>query len=85
MKRFVRQACDEGRVIITSDRDFGELVFRHGARPPGVMLLRIRANSAISLRDAFVRQWPNLEAKAQGHFLVVGRSRMRIRKFPAAF
>lgn len=75
----VRQACDEVRVIITSDRDFGELVFRRGLRPPGVALLRIRASSSAEFLTAFAAQWPSIEAHLAGKFLVISRGRIRVR------
>jgi predicted nuclease of predicted toxin-antitoxin system len=36
-------AVREGRTILTFDRDYGELIFRHGYKPPaGVIYLRWR-------------------------------------------
>ena len=36
-------AAAEQRAIVTFDRDYGELIFRHGHRPPcGVIYLRLR-------------------------------------------
>lgn len=75
----VRQASDENRVIITSDRDFGKLVFRRGLRPPGVALLRIRASSSTQFLAALAAQWPAIEAHVVGKFLVVSRGRIRVR------
>jgi predicted nuclease of predicted toxin-antitoxin system len=34
-------AITEDRVLLTEDKDFGELVFRHGRRPPGVIRLAL--------------------------------------------
>jgi predicted nuclease of predicted toxin-antitoxin system len=31
----------ESRLLLTEDKDFGDLVFRRGAQAPGVVLLRI--------------------------------------------
>ena len=78
-KEVVELANSEGRVLITSDRDFGELVFRHGMRPPGVVLLRLRANSASALLSAFQKAWPTIEKNALGKFVVVSRGRVRTR------
>lgn len=78
-ERIAAQAQTEGRVLITSDRDFGELVFRRSMELPGAVLLRIRARSATSLLAAFQEQWPTIEAKVFGHFVVVGRGRLRVR------
>lgn len=37
----LRRAQDEGRLFLTEDKDFGELVFRFKRAVPGVVLLRI--------------------------------------------
>jgi predicted nuclease of predicted toxin-antitoxin system len=34
-------ASREGRLLLTADKDFGELVFRRGQAVPGLVLLRI--------------------------------------------
>ena len=77
------RAQAEGRVLVTHDKDFGELAFRN--RLPaecGVILLRLtgdgpdadnaRALQAIEDRD----DWP-------GHFSVVSDDRIRMRPLPA--
>jgi predicted nuclease of predicted toxin-antitoxin system len=39
-------ACEQNRVLITFDRDFGELIYRDLAPvPPGVIYLRVAASS----------------------------------------
>ena len=38
----LRMAREEERVLITFDRDFGELVYRHASPvPPGIIYLRV--------------------------------------------
>ena len=74
-----RRARDENLTLITSDRDFGELVFRHGLRLPAVVLLRIRVTSSRELVEAFAKQWPQIEAGLVGKFVVVSRGRYRVR------
>jgi predicted nuclease of predicted toxin-antitoxin system len=34
-------ALRESRLLLTEDKDFGDLVFRHGSRVPGIILLRL--------------------------------------------
>ncbi len=42
-REVMKIAMGEGRTIVTFDRDYGELIFRHGYRPPaGVIYLRWR-------------------------------------------
>jgi predicted nuclease of predicted toxin-antitoxin system len=41
-KEVIQTAKKENRIIITLDRDYGELVFRHGLKPvAGVIYLRL--------------------------------------------
>lgn len=35
------RAQREGRLLLTEDKDFGDLVFRRGGQVPGIVLLRI--------------------------------------------
>jgi predicted nuclease of predicted toxin-antitoxin system len=37
----IRLAQAESRLLLTEDKDFGDLVFRRGAQAPGIVLLRI--------------------------------------------
>jgi predicted nuclease of predicted toxin-antitoxin system len=37
----MRRAHSEGRLLLTEDKDFGDLVFRKGRPIPGIVLLRI--------------------------------------------
>lgn len=42
------RALSEGRILVTNDKDFGELVFRSGQAHSGVLLLRLHDESAAS-------------------------------------
>jgi len=35
------RADDDGRILLTEDKDFGDLVFRRGGHVPGLVLLRV--------------------------------------------
>ena len=37
----VERAVAEARILVTEDKDFGELAFKHGHRPPGVARLAL--------------------------------------------
>jgi predicted nuclease of predicted toxin-antitoxin system len=46
-KRVMSTAINEDRTILTFDRDYGELIFKHHYKPPkGVIYLRIDKYSA---------------------------------------
>jgi len=54
------RAASEGRILITNDKDFGELVFRNGGEHCGVVLLRLHDESAsnrVRVAKAIVEQY----------------------------
>ena len=76
------RALEEDRLLITFDKDFGELVFRRGAKAShGIILFRIAqpSSSVIAERVATVlasrEDWP-------GHFSVVEDFAVRMRRLP---
>ena len=72
----------ESRLLLTFDRDFGELVFRRG-RPGsvGVILFRLAPLPPEGLATTVSRA---LEARSdwEGHFSVVEPGRIRMRRLP---
>jgi predicted nuclease of predicted toxin-antitoxin system len=79
----LRRGQDEQRVLLTFDKDFGELAFRLGLKASvGVILFRIRMSSpdeaaaiAVAVLDTD-RTWT-------GHFAVVENDRVRLRPLPS--
>jgi predicted nuclease of predicted toxin-antitoxin system len=75
-------ALSENRVLLTFDKDFGELAFRRGLRAtPGVILLRPRLRSP----DYLVRFARAVLAQGhtwEGHFSVAEEGRLRIVPLP---
>jgi predicted nuclease of predicted toxin-antitoxin system len=76
------RACAEDRLLITFDKDFGELVFRRGAKAShGIVLFRIAqpSASAVAARVAAILvsrdDW-------SGNFSVVEESAVRMRVLP---
>jgi predicted nuclease of predicted toxin-antitoxin system len=77
------QARIEGRLLLTFDKDFGEMTYRQGLPPAsGIILCRLsgpspeednaRAVAALTSRD----DWA-------GHFAVIEDDRIRLRPLPA--
>ena len=73
-------AVAEQRILITDDRDFGELVFPLGQPHAGVIDRRLGADadlpSKIARLDAILTHY----ADRLGHFLVVTRRQVRVRQ-----
>ncbi|MCG3131494.1 MAG: hypothetical protein FLDDKLPJ_02287 [Phycisphaerae bacterium] len=78
----VRLAMSDTRVILTADRDFGELVFRGGCRPAGVVLSRLRAPTSAALLEAFKARWAMIQHRLSNHFIVLTESAIRSRRIP---
>jgi len=77
-EQVLEMAMSEGRVLITEDRDFGQLVFARAAPTTGVILVRFpnsaRAAKATTVVEAVKRLGPRLS----GSFAVVEPGRVRI-------
>jgi predicted nuclease of predicted toxin-antitoxin system len=75
----IRRAQNDGRVLLTEDKDFGELVFRSKMTVPGLVLLRLSP-------EKHLLKWNRLDAAVQqfgerlfGRYLVVEEARFRSR------
>jgi predicted nuclease of predicted toxin-antitoxin system len=78
------RAQHESRVLITFDKDFGELAFRAGvAAAAGVVLFRIGAESPDVAARAAVGVF-SMRSDWARIFAVVEDGRMRIRELPAS-
>jgi predicted nuclease of predicted toxin-antitoxin system len=74
------RALREGRLLLTEDKDFGDLVFRHGSRVPGIVLLRLDpAKHVLKQRrlEAAVARFG--EAGLLGRYTIVEEARFRSR------
>lgn len=73
----MHEAVTQTRIVLTFDRDFGELVFRHRQQsPPGIVLFRFGGQSPdelISFLQAFFTSQPKLH----GFFTVVSPGHFR--------
>ena len=71
----LQQANARSAILVTADKDFGELVFRQGLVHSGVMLLRF-AGSANATKAAMVAEvCRDREAELMGAFSVVSRAK----------
>lgn len=78
-KEILALAHSLGRVIITADKDFGELVFKEGLPQRGVILLEdTNPVKQQAYLDDIILNHPN---EIQDHFIVAQNDRIRIRKF----
>ncbi len=71
---------EDGRVILTEDKDFGELAVRFGYKSAGIILLRIDADQKELREKRVLELFRNFPDKLKGHLIVVGPERFRFRK-----
>jgi len=71
-------ALREARILLTEDKDFGQLVFASGVESPGVILFRFPANARQAMAQTAVDLARTGSEKISKHFTVVQPGRIRI-------
>ena len=76
------RAYAAGRVVLTEDKDFGELTIRFGHECHGVILLALTDLPATERAARTIAALDALGDKLIGHFVVIERRRIRRRPLP---
>ncbi len=76
------RALAERRVLVTEDRDFGNLVYAHGRSSAGVILLRFHNRARQAKPATLVEAVAVLGSRLQNAFTVVEPGRVRISPVP---
>src|SRR5579872_3690748 len=79
---WANRAEQEQRVILTADKDFGELIFRDGLTSHGIVLLRLDASTVSEILTRLQSVWSVVEANPSGRFIVITESKVRVRPMP---
>ena len=74
----VRLSMSDDRVILTFDKDFGELIYRQKMNTPGIILTRIANNQ--SAKERIIELLKNHGDKLIGYFIVLTEKRIRRRR-----
>ncbi len=69
-----------GALILTDDKDFGEIVFRKQRSCPGVVLLRLAGVDHSRKADHLIQVMARYGSEMIGKFVVITAERVRIRK-----
>ena len=72
----------DGRIILTDDLDFGELVYRQRLASQGVVLLRLGGMAAADRINRLAQVLPAVESSLPGRFIVITADKVRIRSIP---
>jgi predicted nuclease of predicted toxin-antitoxin system len=77
------RAAHEGRMLLTFDRDYGELIYRRAAPPPpGLLFLRFRARSPEEPAERVLALLAEPGVDLTGRLTVVERDVVRQRALP---
>jgi predicted nuclease of predicted toxin-antitoxin system len=71
-------AFRENRVLLTEDKDFGQLVYAHSQQSSGVIPIRYPASARMTLPNAVVALVSELARDLMGSFVVMSPGRVRI-------
>ncbi|MBI4451577.1 DUF5615 family PIN-like protein [Candidatus Woesearchaeota archaeon] len=70
------------RILVTNDKDFGELIFRHRQPSAGVILLRLRVDTKQNRSTVVVGVVREFAQSISGHFIIASETEVRLRKLP---
>ncbi|MBI5741860.1 MAG: DUF5615 family PIN-like protein [Nitrospirae bacterium] len=73
-------AVNEGRMVITMDKDFGELVYNSGLKHSGVLILRLEDANGDRKLEVVKKILSDYTDKIQNRFCVFQDGRLRIKK-----
>jgi predicted nuclease of predicted toxin-antitoxin system len=76
----LERARSEGRLVVTFDLDFGNLVVRNSRRfEPGVLLLRLAPTSAAEVSGLLLELLARADIRWAGHLSILDRTHLRQR------
>ncbi|MBM3500496.1 MAG: hypothetical protein FJX74_17700 [Armatimonadetes bacterium] len=77
------RAVDEHRVLLTLDRDYGDLVYARGSRPPvGIVYFRFDPETPTEPADRLLRVLAAGGVQLEGVLTVLSRGAIRQRRLP---
>ena len=77
--QILRWAVDQQRMIISMDKDFGELVYNSGKHHAGVLILRLEDADGDAKVEVIKKILAEFYDKIESHFCVFQDGRLRIR------
>jgi len=74
----INLALKKGRILITEDKDFGQLVFAYGRKTRGIILIRYPSKNRRKLSEDMVNVIKRFGRHLKGNFLTVRPGQVRI-------
>lgn len=79
-EEILERAEQEDRILITNDKDFGELIFRYGKPSSGVIFLRLRIDFPKYRINVVTNLISKLGTKLNKKFIVASEDKFRIKE-----
>ncbi|HLB59057.1 MAG TPA: DUF5615 family PIN-like protein [Bdellovibrionota bacterium] len=79
-KKVLEISLEEQRILITEDKDFGELVYAYQRRSIGVILLRFPSGGRAILSKALMQLLEKNHDSIKGKFVVIQPGKIRVTK-----
>jgi len=79
-EKIIQLALKENRILITNDKDFGELVFHYGNITSGIILIRSKDKRFQKKLELVKQVLKEIKNKISGNFIVVNENGIRIKK-----
>jgi predicted nuclease of predicted toxin-antitoxin system len=77
----LEMAFKEKRILVTCDKDFGDIVFLNKKQHNGIILLRFKYTTALQLKiNMFVKLLGEHQAEIEGNFIIATETTVRIVK-----
>jgi predicted nuclease of predicted toxin-antitoxin system len=73
------RAYSEKRILLTDDKDFGELVFYRRLASQGILLMRLSSPRIEVRLRRLAEVWGAIESQLEERFVVLGDKKVRIR------
>lgn len=77
-EQVIKLAATEHRLLLTEDKDFGQLVFAASKDSSGVILIRYPSTARSTLTDAVVKLLAERGEALYSHFVVMEPGRIRV-------
>lgn len=71
---------EDGRIILTEDKDFGELAIRFKHKTSGIILLRIEPDKKELREKKVLELFRNFPDKLKGSLIIIDEQKFRFRK-----
>jgi predicted nuclease of predicted toxin-antitoxin system len=78
----IAMAAQENRVLLTEDKDFGQLVYAGSGRTQGVVFIRYPSSARTQVGSAVVDLVGKMGSGLRGRFVVVQPGRARVVELP---